>query len=200
MAIFDERQFVDQDFSGIVWRDSHLTSKTFDGCIFTNCQFAETIFAYCNFVDCKFEECDLSLCRLDDSVLKQVQFDRCKLVGINWTLCEWSKTGLLNNRRLTFHECQLDFGIFMHLNLNEWVFEGCSIREADFSNAKLVDVNFADSDLRDSRFLQTDLSGADLSTAKNYTIDVRHNTIKGAAFTLPEAIALLRGLDIVLKS
>ena len=44
----------------------------------------------------------------------------------------------------------------------------------------------------------TVLEGADFSHARNYKIDVTKNRIKGAKFKLPDAIALLRSLDIVL--
>jgi uncharacterized protein YjbI with pentapeptide repeats len=58
--------------------------------------------------------------------------------------------------------------------------------------------NFTGTDLTDSLFLTTDLTEADLSSATNYQIDARQNTIQNARFSLPEAMSLLHGLDIEL--
>ena len=51
-------------------------------------------------------------------------------------------------------------------------------------------------DLSESLFGETDLTGADFREVRNYRIDPRRNTLAGARFSLPEALALLYALDI----
>ncbi len=41
--------------------------------------------------------------------------------------------------------------------------------------------------------------GADFRGARNYAIAADLNTLKQAKFSLPEAVALLHGLDIILE-
>jgi len=68
----------------------------------------------------------------------------------------------------------------------------------DFREADLAKTNFDGTDLSESLFLNTNLSKADFSGAKNYAISPEKNTLKGAKFSLPEAMSLLFNLDLVL--
>ena len=49
-----------------------------------------------------------------------------------------------------------------------------------------------------SILVDTDLSRANLSKARNYQIDASQNVLKGARFSLPEAMSLLYSMDIIL--
>ena len=62
----------------------------------------------------------------------------------------------------------------------------------------LVEADFAGSDLERALFKGCDLEKANFIGAKNYSIDVTANTIKGARFSLPEAISLFAALGIEL--
>jgi uncharacterized protein YjbI with pentapeptide repeats len=68
----------------------------------------------------------------------------------------------------------------------------------DFREADLSGASFGATDLSESLFSSTDLSEADLSRARNYSIAPGRNVLTQARFSLPEAMALLYGLDIVL--
>ena len=70
--------------------------------------------------------------------------------------------------------------------------------DVDFRETDLSQADFAGTNLCDSLFLATDLTEADLSQARNYQIDPSQNTVRKAKFSLPEAMSLLYGLDIVL--
>ncbi len=70
--------------------------------------------------------------------------------------------------------------------------------DVDFRETDLAQANFKGTDLADSLFVATDLTEADLSQARNYRIDPSQNIVKKAKFSLPEAMSLLYGLDIVL--
>jgi hypothetical protein len=50
-----------------------------------------------------------------------------------------------------------------------------------------------------SRFVGCDLSEANFVSAQNYQINAAENTLHQARFALPEAVALLYSLDIILE-
>jgi uncharacterized protein YjbI with pentapeptide repeats len=75
----------------------------------------------------------------------------------------------------------------------------CVAREADFTQCDLTRANFAGTDFAACHFWHTNLTEADFVGATNYAIAAASNTLKKTRFSLPEAISLLRGLDIVLS-
>lgn len=77
-------------------------------------------------------------------------------------------------------------------------FKESKIHEAYFSNTILNGASFADSDLLGTIFHNCDLCKADFSTASRYSIDPQTNKIKKAKFSLPEAVGLLQGFDIII--
>ena len=125
------------------------------------------------------------------------QFQDSQVIGVNWALALWEKAGFLNS--VAFKGCALTYSTFIGLTLHEVKIIDCVARDVDFSEAVLKEADFSGTDLSESRFMGTDLSGADLSKARNYTIDATQNTLKGAKFSLPEAMSLLYSLDIVIE-
>ena len=55
-------------------------------------------------------------------------------------------------------------------------------------------------DFAGSVFSKTNLTKADFSDARNYTIDVRANTIAKMKLSLPEALSLLETLEIMISN
>ena len=68
--------------------------------------------------------------------------------------------------------------------------------DVDFREADLSKADFSGTDLTGAQFGRTNLTGANLESARNYRIVPAENTLKGARFSLPEAMSLLSGLDI----
>ena len=68
----------------------------------------------------------------------------------------------------------------------------------DFREADLSETDFDGTDLSESLFLNTNLTEADFVGAMNYDISPEKNKLKGAKFSLPEAMSLLFNLDIIL--
>jgi uncharacterized protein YjbI with pentapeptide repeats len=104
--------------------------------------------------------------------------------------------GLLSS--ISLLRCTINYSLFTELDMRRARLEGCRAEEVDFRGANLSGVNLSHSDFCGSFFENTVLEGADFSHATNYRIDATRNRIKGARFMLPDAIALLRSLDIVL--
>jgi uncharacterized protein YjbI with pentapeptide repeats len=117
-------------------------------------------------------------------------------VGVDWTRADWPRFPAAG--QLNFHGCTLNDSSFFGLPLQECIFDTCKARDVDFREANLTDAHCSFTDFAGALFGKTNLSGADLSGAIDYNIDVFDNRIKGAKFSRSEAVRLLTSLEIVL--
>ncbi len=192
-AFEDGEEYADQQFANLTLTQEVITAVTFEECTFTNCNFSETQFKRCTFRDCQFQNCDLSLLDVNYSIIQRSKFEQCKLIGINWakvSRIEW----------IEFHSCNLSYATFMELDLTKAVITHCLAKEATFAETNLTQANCTHTDFTDSRFVRTNLTKADFRGAYNYAIAANQNTLKKTKFSLPEAVALLHGLDIILEN
>ncbi len=171
--------FENREFCG-----SELSQKFFEDCVFKRCRFQDCRMAGTRFLDCRFEACDLSLANLMGASFRGAQFLECKAVGVNFT----STAGFHGPK---FHNCKLTDTVWAKLDLRGSTFVDCSLENADFEYARLDKVLFKNSLLGGARFVKTSLVETDFSTASDYAIDPRHNTIKKTKVALPEALAVL---------
>lgn len=188
-------QVAGREFPDLDWNGREVDGREFEDCSFTKCSFRETVFRSCSFMDCVFAECDLSLMKMPGSKFSGVSFRDCKMMGINWTEACWPQTKLRDP--VGFVRCILNHSTFFGLDMTGLRLEGCTAIDVDFREARMARSHFQGTDLSGSSFAATELTEADFSTARNYSIDVRENIVKGAVFSLPEAIALLAGIDVV---
>jgi fluoroquinolone resistance protein len=100
---------------------------------------------------------------------------------------------------LEFEGCNVSYSNFFGLPVTRIALKDCVAREVEFGEADLSEAVFTGTDFQGAVFLHTNLTRAEFSGARNYAIDPTANTIKGAVFTLPEAVSLLRGFDIVIR-
>lgn len=183
----DEQTIKSENFS-----KKSLENHVFQSCTFISCDFTESILRNTKFYACVFTNCNLSLPKLDNCRLQDVQFIDCKIVGADFFKCE--KTFFSPS----FKKCSIQYCNFSDLNMKNISFKESKIHETHFNNTILSGANFTDTDLLGTIFHNCDLSKADFSTAVKYSIDPLTNKIKKARFSLPEAIELLRGLDITI--
>lgn len=190
-------EYEDQCFDGLNLQAGEIGHKEFSGCVFRRCSLLETSFWDCRFVDCGFEECDLSLVRVRDCTFSNTTFRDSRLVGINWTEASWPRRGLFKS--IDMFRCAISHSTFMGLSLRCLQMVECVARGVDFAETDLSLADCRHTDFGESRFLHTNLTGADFTGATNYTIAAHLNVLKKTKFSLPEAIALLYGLDIILE-
>ncbi len=183
---------LDESFESIHAKGEALNGRRFENCSFKNCSFSEASFRDVSLLDCKFDGCDLSNAQFTGARLRDSSFQDSKLVGVNWT------TGSALSG-ISFQKCVLNLSVFQNLDLRKWIVVNCVAREADFSDTNLSEANLQGTDFFGARFSNTKLEKADLRNAVNYDIDPNFNRIKGAKFSLPEAMSLLRGLGIVVE-
>ena len=184
-------EYFDQAFSGLEWVRGVVTAVTFEECTFKDCNLSETQFPRCTFRDCQFQNCDLSLIEVEYCTFQRTKFQDCKLVGVNW-----AKVGRI--QLVEFHDCNISYNTFMELDLERAVITSCVAKEAYFDECNLTDANCTRTDFSESRFFHTNLTRTDFTNARNYFISAHLNTLKKTKFAMPEALALLHGLDIIL--
>lgn len=187
------KRFEQRTFSGLDARATSVEAKHFHDCTFERCDLSETRFSGCRFETCRFLDCDLSVAQVATCVFVETRFERCKAIGINWTVVKTS----LHPLEATFQASILNYSSFMGMDLRRVAFDRCTLREVNFGEANLSDVVFEHTDLSGSDFLHTDLSRADFRTAKHYAINLNDNTVKATQFSFPEAISLLASFDII---
>lgn len=169
-----------------------LEDRAFTSCSFTSCDFSESILRNAKFSGCIFINCNLSLPKLDGCRFQDARFTECKIVGTEFFKCEKTLFSVSLNK------CLLLYCNFSELNMKNTSFNGSTLKENHFTNTSLIGADFTDADLSGTLFHNCDLSKADFSSATRYDIDPLTNKIKKAKFSLPEAVGLLRGFDIVL--
>ena len=173
-----------------------LTALEFEDCSFESCNFAETKFVKCKFHECTFRSCNLSVITVNGCSFSDVSFEECKVIGVNWTQANWPRIRL--NSPFRFDKSIVNNCSFYGLGLKGLVLVECKAKEADFRHADCSEADFTHTDFAGSWFGNTNLARADFSEACNYNIDIFNNVIKKAKFTWPDAMNLLRYLDIEL--
>lgn len=188
-------EYFDVTYDATDEADARLTTVGFEDCVFEGLTLESTRLVHCSFVDCVFRDCDFGVLVADDCVWRDVGFERCRMQGVDWRA---PGVGGLGNQ-LRFDGCFLRYGVFMAAQLPRVEFAACDLRETEFSDADLTGASFAQCDLSGARFQNARLTGADFRGAQGYDLDVTTKLLKGARFSMPEAVRLLNGLDITVE-
>jgi uncharacterized protein YjbI with pentapeptide repeats len=130
-----------------------------------------------------------------NSMFSDISFLECKISGVDWTKASWDS---LIIKPLRFEASFLNGSCFYGLCLEEFSFKECQIKDVDFREANLEKADFYYSDLKETLFINTNLTKANFAYAKNFDINIRTNTLKGALFSRYDALKLLESLDIKL--
>ncbi|WP_373036111.1 pentapeptide repeat-containing protein [Sulfurimonas sp.] len=196
VSIVDGLDCFAEDFKGITLHGSKIKRAEFEACTFVSCDFSETFFLSCRFIECRFENCNLSLVKLTGTKMSDVTFVSCKMVGIDWTMCDYKS--LLSAEPLRFVESILNDSNFYGLELEDLVMKECRAKEVDFREASLKRADFSGTDFKGALFENTNLEYANFRDAQNTYIDIRRNHLKKATFDRYEALFLLEIMEITL--
>jgi uncharacterized protein YjbI with pentapeptide repeats len=195
-TISSNTEYSDQVFNNVHLQSEQILSSEFYNCVFSNSSFTECVFQKCRFVNCAFQGCDLSLAQVPESIFSTTRFEDSKIIGVNWAQADWPGSGL--GKPLCIIKSAISHSTFIGLNLKGVQIKDCIAADVDFREADLSRSDFSGTDLSESIFSNTNFSEADLSQARNYQIDPGQNVLKGARFSLPEAMSLLYSMDIIL--
>lgn len=196
--LLDNASHRDERFSRLQLAGATLTGAQFESCVFDRCSFAGATFHRCRFIDCRFLTCDLGNVLVPNSHFAGTHFERCKLVGVDFTHAGASEAARLM-LSFSFDGCMLDYASFFGLRLRDLQMTGCHAHSTDFTEADLSGADLSRSDLVDAAFSRAVLEHATLTGATGYAIDPTVTRVKGARFSLPEAMALLRPFDVVIE-
>ena len=167
---FDDETFVGFDLGG-----ADLSGKIFAGCTFRNVKLSESRWDRARLEDCVLEGCDLTRLAPASMALRGVQFNRCKVMGIDWTgVGDYPDFGL-RGRNGTIYA---------------WPFLRCSLVEASFVDVDLTEARFDSCRFTGARFERCDLRKASFAGAQALLLDPASNQVRGASIP-PEAALLL---------
>lgn len=191
MPYFTSLEYINEQFTRLTLTGEVVEGVLFEDCTFTSCTFNAVTFKRCTFTDCTFVKCQWVEGNLQNTSLNEVAFSHSHFRSVQWSHLQSART-------LQFTDCELAQCSFAFMELPFFTLKNSIAREVDFMEANCTGANFEGTDLHLSIFQQTNLTNASFVQAKNYAIDCRYCTLKGATFDLPEAIALLNGLEITL--
>lgn len=192
MHLDDKKQFYDEQFKELTL--SSLEGKVFENCEFISCNFTDASLLNCKFNECAFKNCNLSNATVTKSSFFDVVFESSKMIGINWTKAAWPTIKVACP--LKFYQCILSDSSFMGLCLKEAVMVECKAHDVDFRECDCMEADFSYTDFSNSLFNKTNLTKADFRESTNYNINVFHNEIKNAQFSMPEVVNLLNCFEI----
>ncbi len=183
---FEADEFVDQNWSAL-----ELGSKSFRDCTFRNLAASEVDLRGTLFEDCRFEGSDLTMAKVQQASFRDVEFDSCKLMGIDWS----DVRGLTFS--VSFTNCVLSHSSFINQRMRKTKFIRCKAHETNFAGVDLTGSDFTGTDLEGARFVGTNLTEADLSEATNYKINPDDNVLRKTRYSLEAALALASRLGVI---
>jgi uncharacterized protein YjbI with pentapeptide repeats len=175
--------FDDETFVGFELAGADLSDKLFAGCTFRNVKLSESRWGRARLEDCVLEGCDLTRLAPAELALRGVRFNRCKMMGIDWT-------GVGEYPDLGFADCNLDYCSFTSLRARKTPFVRCSLVEATFVDADLTEARFDSCRMTGARFERCDLRKASFAGSQDLLLDPASNQVRGASIP-PEAALLL---------
>ncbi|PBQ31684.1 hypothetical protein CNR22_07850 [Sphingobacteriaceae bacterium] len=179
-------------FKNIDFSTEHSFRKEFEYCEFISCIFPDL--SNLIFRDCIFRNCNFSNLKTHQSILQNCLYKDCKLLGVNFS---GAKDFAFE---IHFDNCNLDYSSFDKKKLNKSSFKNSKIHGANFTQADLSKCTVSNCDFYEALFSGTNLSGLDLSTSVNFTIDPELNKIKKAKFALRSLPGLLQRYEIQVEN
>tara|TARA_Y100000590_G_scaffold469529_1_gene658086 strand:- start:549763 stop:550326 length:564 start_codon:yes stop_codon:yes gene_type:complete len=168
---------------------AQLSEVEFTEVIFKNIDFKESYITGCLFIDCKFENCNLSNSKFPGCTFRDTSFKSSRVSGINWTEAS-------NLVSFNFDDCQINYSVFLGMNLDNFKCINSQAKGCDFSECSLKNADFSKTDLSETSFHHANLEKASFSDAKQYYIDPSVTKLKDAVFSYPEALSLLNSFKI----
>jgi fluoroquinolone resistance protein len=185
--------FENEKYEGVDYTVNGFARGEYDNCSFINCNFTGIDMAGTVFSECVFTNCNVSNAILKNTALKDVSFKSCKLLGLNFGVCN---PFLLT---ISFDVCDVSFASFYKLKLKNTKFINCKLHDVDFVEADLTNALFDNSDLMGAIFENTILEKADFRAAHHFIIDPERNKLKKAKFSQHTLAGLLAKHNIIIE-
>lgn len=180
-------------FKNIKATDIEGADKVFEGCRFLNCDLSYADLGQMTFINCVMTDCNLSLIKLVNTGLQDVEFNGCKITGVNFSEC--SNFSL----SVSFDKCVLDYSVWNKKKLKDTKFTNCNMEEAAFNECDLTSADFGKCNLNRTTFNRCILKAADFGTAYNFNIDPENNTMAKAKFSADTLAGLLVKYNLIIE-
>ena len=135
--------------------------------------------------------------KTEHTEVKYAEFTDCVLLGVNWALL--LPDGWFSSPIHSLKNCKLRYNSFMNISFRKFDFSGSDLSGATFAECDLSECNFNSCDLDNTEFYKCDLQKADFRGATGYQVDILSCRLKGARFSMIEALNLLQSLEISLE-
>ncbi len=187
---FSNKEFYKCKFEKSNFSECSFNRVDFSNCTFNDCDFTQADLTNIDFTDSHFINCNFTLTKMRGTGLKVINFDNCKIMGIDFSITNDFMFAV------KFNESYLDYSTFFGKKMKNTLFSDCSVKEVDFTRVDLTGSIFKNCDLTSAIFLQSTIEKVDFTTAKNYSIDPEQNKIKNAKFSISDLPGLLTKYNI----
>ena len=193
-------EYVGEEFTGLRLEGGEVNGILFEDCLFTDCRLEGVALRGCRFTGCHFRGCRLGGLKADNVQAMGNSFEGCVVLGLDWSaLLDPRKQDLGFLPFDSFARCTLHHCVFFHLDMRKFSFAGCDLAGSFFEGCRLSGADFSGCPLRGASFSHCDLTGADFRRAQEYSFSTEGNQVKGAKFSMPEAVGRLYGLGLQIE-
>jgi fluoroquinolone resistance protein len=187
-----------EKYEKVIRENETIEAFTFVECEFHHCDFSELKVINTTFTNCIFSDCTILNMNFTNCSATGNHFFRCVIIGMVWG--NLLKTDSIFLPFDKIEKCVFRYHSFYKLDLRKKDFSECDLSGCMFENCNLSDASFVGTNLKETIFDDNNLIGADFRNAKDYLFDVRNNQVKGAKFSMPEAVNLLLTMNIILET
>lgn len=180
--------FLDTDFSQQV-----ISSTLYEDCDFENCTFQKTEIVESIFRNCSFKGCVWGNVVFRESKLQALRFRESQIMGLHL------HPGAVLECLLNIQDCRISYCVFEEMKLSKNRIASSRINDCSFYDCDLSEIDFSDSNFNASQFERNNLKGSDFRRAENYAINPINNQVKGAQFSMPAVLSLLRYFEIEIE-
>ena len=186
-------------YEGETFRGLSLSGEAVENLSFRECEFVDSVFSGVTVRNSSFRSCRFTRCRIElphgfSTSMQNLEIDGCFLSGVQWF--EFSSGNRYVPLFASLTDTTMRYAVFSEMKLRGFSFAGLRITDSTFADCDLAETSFRDMDLTGTEFYRCDLTEADFRDAVGYRIDVLNSKVRGARFSLPDAVGLLSGLGV----
>lgn len=185
-----------ETFSNLQFVGDECNSDEFQDCTFKNCTFEESFLNNCALTECKFYNCTVRSMTFKDCEMYNCEFYECNLLGITWDDFTQGERDGYSTPIDKMEKCFCKFNSFCGLNFIKFNFKQSQFIESTFLRCNCKEADFFGCVMDNSVFSDCELAQADFRNATGWEIPLAANSVKGAQFSFPEVVNLLRGVGV----
>ena len=188
--------YANKTFKGEIRENEKISDCDFVDCVFEDCKFVDCSLENCSFSECVFRSCLIANVKVQEVGMLLAMFKDSALVGVQWRDFQ---SGIVSFPLQKLENCRLKYNDFEKMSFKKFDFSRSSIIDSAFVDCNLSESDFKDCDLKNTEFVGCDLKKSDSRRAKGYNIAPMSNRIKGAKFSYPDVLGLMKDFEIEIE-